>query len=96
MNIYTLEDGHLIHEFLGDKCKSFVYQYATEWRYLMQIVEEIEKLPGVSIHIQNELCGIKPGLLRPRFYIQNFGETKIEAVYKSVIEFIKWHKKNNK
>lgn len=71
-------------------------EYATNWSWLMPVVEKIEKLPGVSVHMQNDLCEIKPGLLRPLFTINVLAETKIEATYKAVVEFVQYYNSRDK
>lgn len=72
------------------------FDYHSSWDSIMTVIDKIEALPGVSVYIQNDFCRIKPGLLRPVFTIQNFGENKIEAAYKCVIDFIKHYKLQHK
>ena len=54
-------------------------KYATSWDWLMPVVEKIEQL-----HDSSYLCRIVS-------YRCIIYDSNIAAVYKSVVEFIKWH-----
>lgn len=65
-------------------------KYHTSWDWLMPVVEKIENLHDgyMLVEISDEKCYIGYG----SFY-QNTAtaETKIQAVYGAVVEFIKWY-----
>ena len=68
-------------------------KYNSDWNWLMQVVEKIEKLK-CTVVIEKNICRIHKGGL-------HFGhaykfETKIEAVYNACLEFIKWYNEQNK
>lgn len=66
-------------------------EYHSSWQWLMPVVDKIEKI-GASVFIQNDACWIKPNFLKPKFTISNLSDnSKIEAVWLSVIEFINWY-----
>ena len=66
------------------------FYYHSDWNWLMEVVEKIEKLK-CTVVIEKNICRIHKGGL-------HFGhaykfETKIEAVYNACLEFIKWYNK---
>lgn len=81
-------DNELIAEFMdwtdtGNK--------GVQWDWLMEVVEKIETDSGVSIvggPVKKPTCVIHLSTLKA---ISGQGNTKIEAVYKAVVEFIKWY-----
>ena len=75
------------------KLQDFELEFHSNWNWLMQVVEKIEKLK-CTVVIEKNICRIHKGGL-------HFGhaykfETKIEAVYNACLEFIKWYNKQNK
>lgn len=102
-------ENEIIAEFMGDKDKilcdpkwmkgdELVYlRYHTSWDWLMPVVEKIESLQGrTAILFSNthkHICTISER--DHTMLAQKDGETKIEAVYKAVFEFIKWYNENN-
>lgn len=65
-------------------------KYHSSWDWLMEVVEKIESLGHrviIGFSGSKNYCEI--GL--NNFFIQIFEETKIEAVYQAVVEFIKWY-----
>lgn len=87
---------------LPEQCK-----YHESWEWLMPVVEFLHEpivldgricRSGVEITIYYKACQLK---FEPdedfedseEFEIHTQGETKIEAVYKAVVAFIKWYKK---
>lgn len=63
-------------------------EYSTSWNWLMPVVEKIEKTWSYEIDIYQNICEINTVDL-----IRNEGETKLDATYKSVVEWIKWYNK---
>lgn len=71
------------------------------WNWLVQVIEKIERLQekefmGVEVAIIGNECsiGIHKDVEHYQGLICNNCNTKFEATYKSVVEFIKWHKLN--
>lgn len=101
--IYETQD--LIDDFMGREHKRwapghFNRGYHNEWNYLMPVVEKIENEANAFFGYKFEVDmrgreGIISTRVRPtgkkavRFH--SLEKTKIEAVYKSVVDFIKWH-----
>jgi len=93
----------------GDKCNHPLIsaawppveclQYNKSWIWLMPVVEKIESLDFVvQMHLGS--CFIKRQeqfIAEQAKYISKYqGKSKIEAVYKSIIEFIKWFNDNHR
>lgn len=95
------EGNKLIAEFLGKKRKyessedvfNASLQYHKSWDWLMPVVEKIEIVSGKNTEITfwqgKQRCIILD-------YdnvndLEKIGETKIEATYLAVIEFINWY-----
>lgn len=83
--------------------------FHSDWNWLMKVVEKIESIEGVSfVVIQKNYCGINVTNKRTSIFkvessslVKEEGSiytkqmnSKIEAVYFCVIEFIKWYNKN--
>lgn len=69
-------------------------QYHTSWDWLMPVVEKIESLSTHSVVIRKSLppttlcvCTIS----NPENEFLGMNESKIEAIYKAVLEFIQWY-----
>ena len=68
-------------------------QFNTSWDWLMPVVEEIEKMEAINLKIEGVSCQIcSYGFVRAR----ETADTKKEAVWLAVVEFIKWHNQNLK
>ncbi|NJM13994.1 MAG: hypothetical protein HC896_00170 [Bacteroidales bacterium] len=65
--------------------------YQSDWDWLMPVVEKIESIEGVNFNIFSSEAKIS---IRYDIVLNSVSETKIEAVYNTVIEYIKWHKLN--
>lgn len=62
-------------------------QYQDDWNLLMEVVEKIESL-GIVVEIRENVCYIETSQGN---YTSELEETKIQATYKAVVEFIKWY-----
>ena len=73
--------------------------YHHSWDWLMPVVEKIESLNSICL-IKNHWCNIKTtdfdSVNIKGFSTLKICDTKIEAVYKAVVEFIKWYNQQNK
>jgi hypothetical protein len=96
------EDCRLIAEFLGwhkslgityhkdtkvTTTKHFDFVANGDWNGLMKVVEKVESL-GVCVEIRENVCYISPF---PNNYISELEQTKLQATFKAVVEFIKWY-----
>lgn len=76
----------------GATCSLEDLFYHSRWDWLMPVVEKIESL-GYIFDIWKTTCEwYKP--FEANYAIEHSAKTKIEAVYKAVIEFIKYYNKN--
>ena len=66
-------------------------KYHSSWDWLMPVVEKIESL-NYEFIIFRTTANINRGESQEFPYYQ--GETKKEAAYKAVVEFIKWYNQN--
>ena len=66
--------------------------YDTSWDWLMPVVEKIEIIEWEGKSFEFYIVG--KGCFLNDKPPTTFGETKIEATYKAVVEFIKWYNKN--
>jgi len=62
-------------------------QFHSDWNWLMEVVEKIESIKGTQIFINGISCEI---MFKGKVISKHFN-TKIEAVYMAVVEFIKWY-----
>lgn len=75
-------------------------KYNESWDWLMPVVEKIESFPDTSIVFEVEnLIIITVITNKTPYQTKQFSNrlenlSKIEAVYKVVIDFINWHNKN--
>jgi hypothetical protein len=101
MKTETKTDNELIAEFIGDqgqrlndpKWKSgdeLIYlKYHKSWDWLMPVVEKIETLK-FSVMVIGKYTRIQCPHPYKEF-ATDICETKIQSVYKAVVEFIKWY-----
>lgn len=61
------------------------------WKWLMPVVINIEEDLGYSITIENRTCRVT---VDDDTSFEAAADTKLEAVWKAVVEFLKWNKKN--
>lgn len=71
----------------GSQLKLFDFElkFHSSWDWLMLVIEKIELL-GFFTRILDLGMGIEGDLI-----IERFGKTKLEGVYITIIEFIKWY-----
>lgn len=84
------EERQLLSTFYGEDLGNEI-----DFNRLMPVVEKIEAIDNddLIIEIRFRLCHIE----YDEFGIRNFvGETKIQSVYKAVVEFIKWYNTQSK
>ena len=77
------EGAFAIHHFKNEDML-----FDTDWNWLMEVVGKIENL-NYSFEIIGNYCKIGNNT-----NIQCSQPTKIEAVYKACVEFVKWYKEN--
>ena len=95
-----MTDNKLIAEFIGHKPKSIlghgsVYNdYSKSWDWLMPVVEKIDLiLPDDNlVTISFNRCLIE--WHEKGITFEGLGNTRIEATYKAVVEFIKQYNQN--
>jgi len=68
-------------------------KYHTSWDWLMPVVEKIESLSGTTVLIKRIGCEI---IMYGKTISKQTSDTKIEAVWLAVIEFIKWYNEKHK
>lgn len=80
-------------------------KYHISWEWLMHVINKIESIKDsyhgyFGVHIVSNSCSIQATKFRsdqisdPPYYFTNVvGSTKIEAVWISVVNFIKWYNK---
>lgn len=77
------------HQYLVDEIK-----YHSSWDWLMPVVEKIESMGHKTIIGGGDFWGNYCNILHSNGSLDKAmgqGETKIEAVYKSIVEFILWY-----
>ena len=83
------------------------YLYNSSWNRLMPVVEKIEEINDphhgyFGVHISSNNCTIqatnfrpnKPMANPPHYFSDHHGESKIQATWFAVIQFLKWYNKN--
>ena len=70
-------------------------RYDTDWNWLMDVVDKIESL-NFSVEMNRQEEGDYQCLIvKKEIIVQTFSSSKIESVYQSVVNFIKWYEQNN-
>ena len=95
-NIYENKEGH--------KIETMSMRYHDSWEWLMPVIEKIESIKGLTVHIISRHTSIlKDG--SPNFghavvdsidkkFIRYFGDNKIDGTHAAVSEFAKRYKKS--
>ena len=93
-----IEERGLYNGYFIDELK-----YHEDWNWLMEVVEKIESLEifdrmgRFNINTKNFDENYTSFITdKDEDFIQCEGDTKIEAVYNAVVEFIKWYNNQNK
>ena len=102
------KDKNTLNKYFDLKDKGYFYyeneiRYHTSWDWIMPVLEKIEQL-GCIIEISYSLVcmcricviGIKHEKAFNIINDNNGGLEPIIAIYKSVVEFIKWYNQNTK
>lgn len=68
------------------------FKFDTDWNWLMEVVDKIDSL-GYIFKLQgNSATFFKNKTFKEPIWNDSFiGNTKIEATYNAVVEFIKWY-----
>lgn len=67
------------------------------WNSLMEVVENIESLGFIFKTYGNSSTFLKKGTFNEKIWNDEFrGNSKIESVYNTCLEFIKWYDEQNK
>lgn len=92
---YTYEGWYKNHEHNQRICDFDGLKYHSSWDWLMLVVEKIENLDNeegewdCQFEILKGVCNII--LLHGDPAIQTFDDSKIQATYQAVIQFIEWY-----
>lgn len=66
-------------------------KFHSSWDWLMPVVEKIENLEDYIIEISYKQCIIKSYEKNMEIITSRYLDSKIEAVWASVVEFIRWY-----
>lgn len=78
-------------------------KYHSSWEWLMPVIQKIERIHDdyhgyFNVHISSNACVIQgtrlittPENFHPAYFADHIGETKLEAAYRAVVEFINWY-----
>ena len=101
----VLEGNRLIAEFMAEEPEVLMQDlkragtlesmhYHDSWDWLMPVVERIDSRTPYDpcVTVEYNWCSIKT--LNGEFNIEVVGNSRIEATYKAVVEFIKWYNEN--
>lgn len=89
-----VKDNQLIAEFMmKGNSELYVPEYHKKWDWLMPVVERIETMgpTGYEVSIIDKECEIGTMGYYYKVIVVCKGETKIEAVFDAVVNFIKWY-----
>lgn len=84
------------------KLQDFELDFHTDWNWLMSVVEKIENLQDenncaiYNVQIEQSFTEIIDNHTSETIIYNIDADSKIEAVYNTVIEFIKWYTEQNK
>lgn len=88
----------LVEKFMG--CADGYLSEVITWNDIMPIVEKIRGLGYVTVDIYDKLCHIYHDNYDPQiddggFSVYGKSDNNKEAIWKAVVEFIKWFNENN-
>ena len=89
-------------EQFSSKLQDFELEFHTDWNWLMRVVEKIENLQDenncaiYNMQIEQSFTEIIDNHTSETIIYDIDADSKIEAVYNTVIEFIKWYNEQNK
>ena len=91
-NKFTINDGWVWLPF-ENMCKITSLRYNSSWDWLMPVVEKIEKIIWNKIDLTEEVIinGLSCRIPIKDDAFISIKNTKIEATYDCVVEFIKWY-----
>ena len=84
------------------KLQDFELEFHSDWNWLMSVVEKIENLQDenncaiYNVQIEQSFTEIIDNHTSETIMYDIYADSKIEAVYNIVIEFIKWYNEQNK
>ena len=84
------------------KLQDFELEFHSDWNWLMRVVEKIENLQDenncaiYNVQIEQSFTEIIDNHTSETIIYDIDADSKIEAVYNTVIEFIKWYNEQNK
>ena len=84
------------------KLQDFELEFHSDWNWLMRVVEKIENLQDenncaiYNVQIEQSFTEIIDNHTYETIIYNIDADSKIEAVYNTVIEFIKWYNEQNK
>jgi len=84
------------------KLQDFELEFHSDWNWLMRVVEKIENLQDenncaiYNVQIEQSFTEIIDNNTYETIIYNIDADSKIEAVYNTVIEFIKWYNEQNK
>ena len=84
------------------KLQDFELEFHSDWNWLMRVVEKIENLQDenncaiYNVQIEQSFTEIIDNHTSETIIYDIDADSKIEAVYNIVIEFIKWYNEQNK
>ncbi|NGP76833.1 hypothetical protein G3570_09330 [Balneolaceae bacterium YR4-1] len=67
-------------------------KFHVAWKWLMPVVIKIEDDLGYSITIKNKTCRVT---VDEDTAFESEEQTKMEAVWKAVVQFLEWNKENS-
>lgn len=95
---YIKEGIQVINEFMSPSCPLDQSNYNSDWQELMPVVEKIESTISFlgsstyTVYIRGKVCRIHDGY---EIMFKRKWDSKIEATFWCVVEFIKWYNKRS-
>lgn len=66
-------------------------KFHTSWKWLMPVVIKIEDDLGYSVLIKGHFCRIA---VDDDTVFENEADSKLEAIWYTIVDFLEWHKEN--